>query len=263
MAKWEIEQAETIQFDEPISELEVRLVGGDLAVRAAEGPVTLEVRRVSGPPLQVDLDGGQLRINHQSHLNGVNSWLRDHSASVTLTVPTSCRCRLKTVSASVLAGALESELTVETVSGDITIDGLEGPGAISTVSGSVAARGLSEEFRGQTVSGELSLEAFSGGSVRLTTVSGDVVADLQEAGPTGSADVHTTSGAVLLRLPANASQTVRVKSVSGHLRSAFPNLHSDRSPGHRRLGGSLGDGDGTVEVATVSGAVSLLAGAAA
>jgi hypothetical protein len=263
MATWEIEDAETIQFDEPISELDVGMVGGDLAVRAGEGPVTLEVRHVVGPPVEVELSGGLLRIRHQQPSHGLLPRLRNCSASVTLTVPASCRCRLKTVSAPVLVGALQSELEVESVSGDITVDGLAAPAAISTVSGSVAARGLSEEFRGNSVSGELTLEAFSGGSVRLMTVSGDVVADLQEAGPTSSADVHTTSGTVLLRLPANAAQTVHVNSVSGRLQSAFPGLHSDRSPGRRRLGGSLGDdGGGTVEAVTVSGAVSLLAGAA-
>jgi hypothetical protein len=259
MAEWEIESAETIQFDEAPSELKVQLVAGDLSVSASDGPPTLEVRHVSGPPLRVRLEAGRLELVHQdpafmSRVAGTRA-----SASVVLAVPPGCQARVGTVSASVLAAGLEQELSVETVSGEISLESVKGPVKVETVSGSVAARSVSGEFKGQSVSGEFTLDSFSGSAVRLDTVSGEVAADIKEAGPASSAEIHTTSGSVYLRLAASPSQEVRVQSVSGRLTSAFPELMAKSGPGSRSLKGSLGDGRGRVEVQTVSGEVSLLA----
>jgi hypothetical protein len=261
VAEWEIDSPETIQFEETPSELNVALVAGDVSVTGSEGPPTLEVRHVSGPPLQVSLEGGRLEIVQKdpSHmrLGGTR-----RSVSLVLAVPPSCQARLGTVSASVLVAGLADELSVETVSGEITLESVKGPVLIQTVSGNVAARGVSGEVRGRSVSGELILETFSGSDVRLDTVSGEVTADIGEAGPSSSAEVNTASGSVFLRLAASPSQQVLVESVSGRLTSAFPQLTVKKGPGSRSMNGSLGDGSGRVEVHTVSGEVALLGEAA-
>jgi hypothetical protein len=262
VAEWEIDSAETIQFEESPSDLNVDVVAGDVSITGSEGPPTLEVRHVSGPPLQVRLEGGRLDVVQKdeprtSLLGGTR-----RSVSVVLVVPPHCRARLATVSASVLAAGLADEVSVETVSGEITLESVEGPVRIQTVSGNIAARGVSGELRGRSVSGELTLETFSGNEVRLDTVSGEVTADITEAGPGSSAEVNTASGSVFLRLAASPSQQVRVESVSGRLTSAFPELAIKKGPGSRSLNGSLGDGSGRVEVHTVSGEVALLAEAA-
>jgi hypothetical protein len=262
VAEWEIDGAETIQFEESPTELKVDVVGGDVSVTGSEGPSTLEVRHVSGPPLQVRLEGGRLELlqkdpPRRSLLEGTR-----RSVSVVLAVPPDCQARLGTVSASVLAAGLADELSVDTVSGEITLESVNGPVRIQTVSGNIAARGVSGELRGRSVSGELTLETFSGSDVRLDTVSGEVTADITEAGPGSSAEVNTASGSVFLRLAASPSQQVRVESVSGRLTSAFPQLTVKKGPGSRSMNGSLGDGTGRIEVHTVSGEVALLGQAA-
>ncbi|HVB14883.1 MAG TPA: DUF4097 family beta strand repeat-containing protein [Candidatus Dormibacteraeota bacterium] len=262
MAEWEIEAPETIQFDGVPSELEVRLVAGDLTVSASEEPSTLEVGQVVGPPVRVRLEGGRLEVIQEQPL-GWRTAIDRVSSSVALSVPPRCRVHLSTVSASVLAVGLEAELALETVSGEATLESVRGPARASTVSGAIAARGQSGQFRGQTVSGGLTLDAFGGDSVRLQTVSGEVVADLKQADLEASASVETVSGAVYLRLAGSPSQKVRVESVSGRLTSAFPELRAKSGPGSRTLKGELGEGRGKVKVTTVSGAVSLLAEAMA
>ena len=261
MAEWEIDSAETIQFEESPSELKVELVAGDVSVTGSDGPSTLEVRHVSGPPLQVKLEGGRLELAQKdpplmSRLSRLGESRR--SVSVVLAVPPNCRARLSTVSASVLAAGLADDLSVETVSGEITLESVNGPVSAQTVSGNIAARGVSGDLRGRSVSGELTLETFSGSDVRLDTVSGEVTADIKEAGPGSSAEVNTASGSVFLRLAASPSQQVRVESVSGRMTSAFPGLTVQKGPGSRSMNGSLGDGSGRVEVHTVSGEVALL-----
>lgn len=258
VTEWDIDSAETIQFEETPSELQVDLVAGDLAVSGSDGPPTLEVRQVSGPPVQVRLESGRLEIVQKDPSFTSRLGITRRSASVVLAVPPGCRARLRTISASVLAAGLEDELSVETVSGEITLESAKGPVRIETVSGNTAARGVSGELRGQSVSGGLTLETFSGGDVRLDTVSGEVTADIKDAGPDSSVEVNTASGSVFLRLAGSPSQQVRVGSVSGRLTSAFPELAVSSGPGSRSMQGALGDGRGRVEIHTVSGEVALL-----
>jgi Putative adhesin len=262
VAEWEINSAETIQFEESPSDLQVDLVAGDLTVSGSDGPPSLEVRHVNGPPLQVRLEAGRLEVVQKDPPFTSRLGLMRRSASVLLAVPPGCRARLGTVSASVLAAGLADELSVKTVSGEITLESVQGPVRIETVSGNIAARGVSGELRGQTVSGELTLETFSGSNVRLDSVSGEVTADIKEAGAASSAEVNTASGSVFLRLADSPSQRVRVESVSGRLTSSFPELVVRSGPGSRSINGALGDGRGRVEVHTVSGEVALLGEAA-
>lgn len=261
MSEWKIEAAQTIQFDEIPSDLRVNLVGGEIELKAGEGPATLEVRYVTGPELQVRLDHGRLEIV-QEHPHP--SWgLNKVSASLALQVPTDCKVDLEAVSASVLAEGLAADVKLETVSGEIALESLSGRTRATTVSGELNVRGQSGELRGETVSGDVTLDAYLANSVRLESVSGDVTADLQQAGSSAAAEVQTVSGAVYLRLASEPSQQVRVESVSGRLTSSFPELKAKNGPGSRTLKGALGEGQGEVRVSTVSGAVAVLAEASA
>ncbi|MGH7643268.1 MAG: DUF4097 family beta strand repeat-containing protein [Candidatus Dormibacteria bacterium] len=257
MADWEIESPTTIQFDEFPAELVVHLVGGSLTVNASPGVATLEVHQIVGPMVRVSLEQVKLEVIQEQP----SFWRTDSTrvaASVTLSVPAGCRVRIQTVSASVLLEGLTAEVELKTVSGEATLESLRGPVTTETVSGSVISRGQLAKFRGQTISGSVTLDSFGGSSVRLQTVSGEVVADLKLALPEGSAEMETVSGAVYLRLSAEPSQKVRVESVSGRLTSAFPELRAESGPGSRTLKGALGEGRGRLKVSTVSGSVSLL-----
>ncbi|HEY6537522.1 MAG TPA: DUF4097 family beta strand repeat-containing protein [Candidatus Dormibacteraeota bacterium] len=255
MADWEIDGPRTIQFDETPEVLRVALVAGDVEVTAAEGPAILMVKEVVGRPLEVSLSGGRLEVIHERR-----SWPSSEriSASIVLNVPAECRVQLEAVSASVLAAGLAADARIETVSGELTLESMGGPVRAITVSGDLASRGQAGQLRGETVSGDVTLDAYSATSVKVHSVSGEVVADLQQAGSDASAEVATVSGNVYLRLAEDPTQEVRLESVSGRLSSAFPGLQSKKSPGSRSLKGSLGVGQGRLKVTTVSGAVALL-----
>lgn len=260
MTAWQIEDPRVIEFEEVVEELRVSLVAGDVTVAAGDGPGRLEVRQVTGKPLEVQLKDGRLEVRQEQPRIGLQALLDRRSASITLNLPARCRSQLKGVSASVLVGAMAGDLEVETVSGDVTLESLQGRVEVESVSGTVTGRGLTRAFNGETVSGEVILEAFSGPELRLETVSGDLSADLQDSDPGGSGRVTTVSGSVYLRLPASASQKVDVETVSGRLTSAFGELSNRGGWGSRTLEGTLGEGRGSLKVETVSGSVSLLAG---
>ena len=88
-------------------------------------------------------------------------------------------------------------------------------------------------------------------------VSGDVTADI-DLDPLGGMQVTTVSGEVTLRLPAEADAQVNLHSLSGDVRSEFPELKRTSAPASRSVSGSLGAGSGHVSVTTMSGRVMLL-----
>ncbi len=262
MSEWQIDSSETIQLDETPAEFAVKLVGGDLRVTATDGASSIDVTNVVGPEVRISMTDGRLEVC-QEEPSFSRFGVSRVSCSVSVSIPATCRVQVETVSASVLASGMGAEFELSTVSGEATLESLGGRVEVATVSGDVASRGQSGKFRGKTVSGGMTLDAFGGSSVRLNSVSGEIVADLKQAEPDGSTEVETISGAVLLRLAGSPSQRVKVTSVSGRLNSAFPELRSDSAPGSRSLKGSLGEGRGKLHVTTVSGTVSLLGGESA
>jgi hypothetical protein len=91
------------------------------------------------------------------------------------------------------------------------------------------------------------------------TVSGRITADIDlEHG--GGLRVGTVSGAVAIRLPAQTSTRVDLRSTTGRVLSEFSGLQSSNGPGANALTGTLGAGDdtGRLSITTMSGQVTLL-----
>lgn len=96
------------------------------------------------------------------------------------------------------------------VSGDVTIDGLDGSLAIAVVSGDVRGTAKGSEIEVKTVSGDIEIKTASSRST-VHTVSGDVKVD----GPRGELSIKSVSGDVTVT-GASASRA-RLASTSGEL----------------------------------------------
>jgi len=218
------------------------------------------VSSVEGDPLTVTYDGGVLTIAHENLTwEGLLKWLRPqrHSATVTVTVPRKCPTQVGVVSATAVMSGISSRASVKSVSGGITLDGITGDVDANTVSGALEAQGINGRLNFRTVSGDLTLA--DGWLERLdaNVVSGDVTADI-DLDPLGGMQVATVSGEVTLRLPAEADAQVNLHSLSGDVRSEFPELKRTSAPASHSVSGSLGAGSGHVSVTTMSGRVILL-----
>jgi hypothetical protein len=90
-------------------------------------------------------------------------------------------------------------------------------------------------------------------------VSGRITADI-DLDHGGGLRVATVSGAVAIRLPAETSTRVDLRSTTGRVLSEFSGLHSSHGPGANALTGTLGAADcaGRLSVTTMSGQVTLL-----
>lgn len=251
MASWEGTELD-LTFGE-IERLEVQAVGGEVTVGGGVGPARVEVEVLAGPPAEVSISGGVLRVVHEPEHN-VFGLVRGHvKAIITVVVPETTSTGVRTVSADAFVAGITAACTVTTVSGRLTATGLDGDVRLKTVSGPIEVQGLAGELQTNTVSGEVVVTDAEPTVVVARAVSGAVTLDLWAA-----ADIQctTVSGEVTVRLPADAALDVEAGTVSGSLDVAFPTDEIETSK--RRMHGRIGGGGPKLVVRTTSGGVAVL-----
>jgi Putative adhesin len=259
MTRWTVDVPTALDLDD-VTELNVRLIGGTVAVLASDDRPSLAVSELSGRPLLVTHEDGVLTVSYESlSWEGLLSLLkpRKDNAAVTIMVPTRCPIQLGVLSASAVVAGLHAGAAVKGMSGDITLDGVTGDVSAETMSGEVAACDIDGEIRFKSMSGGLTLAGGSVDHLAVDTLSGQVTADVSLS-KEGSVRVSTMSGDVTLRLPADSDAKVRLQSTSGPVRTEFDSLRAVKAPVQHTVSGNVGAGTGHVSVTTMSGAVTLL-----
>ena len=130
-----------------------------------------------------------------------------------------------------------------------------------TVSGDLESRQLAGTLRFTTVSGDLTVVRGESDHVKAESVSGDLVLDLDLLRG-GRIDASSVSGDLTVRMPDDVGLQVDVKTMSGSLHSSFLGMTTTKKPGKASLVGQVGDGGGRLSAKTVSGDVTLLRRAA-
>lgn len=259
MTRWTVDTPTSLDFDGVVA-LRVRIGSGSVSVLGTADRPSLDVEKVSGQPLLVSHEAGILTVTYADQgLEGLLGWLRpdERQAVLTVAVPRQCPAQLGVVSASTFIGGIEAKTSVRTVTGNITLDGVTGKVEADTVSGDMEAQGLHGSVGFRSVSGDLTLADGSVDKLAVKTLSGKITADL--APRCGAAlRVATLSGGITIRLPADTSARVDLRSATGRVRSDFTGLRTPDRPGVNSLTGTLGDGSGRLSVTTMSGQVTLL-----
>lgn len=273
MARWTIDQPTTRTLDGIVA-LRVRVIGGHVNILPTDDPVTFEVSELSGEPLLVSHEAGILTITYDDLTrDGVLDRLKPiqlgsyrdlprRSATVSVRVPHDCPVEVTAATASVVVAGMSAKTQLRGGSGDVTLDGVGGEMEVSTVSGDLEARNLTGRLSYKSVSGDLEVAGGQFAELSAKTASGELLADVDLA-PAARVALGTVSGEVALRLPADTSATVDLRSATGTLDSAF-SLDRKDARGLSRLSGTIGSGidPATVTTTTVSGSVSLLRRAA-
>jgi Putative adhesin len=261
MPRWTIDAPTTLDFD-GVAALRVRIISGSVAVLSTDERPCLDVANLAGQPLLVSYEAGILTVTYEDLTwDGLLGWLRPqrHSAAITITVPKDCPIQLGVVNASAIVSGISAKTSVRSVSGNITLDGVTGTVEAKTVSGDIEAQGIDGRIGFNSVSGDLTLADGTVHHLDAKTVSGRITADIDlEHG--GGLRVGTVSGAVAIRLPAQTSTRVDLRSTTGRVLSEFSGLQSSNGPGANALTGTLGAGDdtGRLSITTMSGQVTLL-----
>lgn len=175
--------------------------------------------------------------------------------------------RIESLSGDTDIRRVTKAVEVTSFSGDIVLDETSGPVRLRTISGDIEvkdARALNSKdpLTVKTTSGDVNLESIAHALVEASAVSGDV----QMTGGLargGRYDFKTTSGNVILILPANASFKLNARIiVSGEIINAFPfQAQSDAPPSTEpqagRLVGTVGTGDAELNLSSFKGTLQL------
>ncbi|MFC3999668.1 DUF4097 domain-containing protein [Nocardiopsis sediminis] len=269
MARWTIDQPTTRTLDGIVA-LRVRIIGGHVNILPTDDPVTFEVSDIVGQPVLATQEAGILTITYEDltgsglldrlwpiQLSGYLGVAR-RSATIGVRVPRDCPVEVTTLSAPVVAAGLTAKTQLRTTSGDITVDDLSGEVDVNTVSGNLAARGLNGGLRFNSVRGQVAVAGGRLADFSGKTASGQLLADVDLA-PSARVRLASISGEIALRLPAETSAAVELRSASGRLDSAFTLDRRDLR-GRSHLSGKIGSGvdPASVTTTTVSGTTSLL-----
>ena len=115
MHRWTVDTPTALTFED-VTQVNVRLVGGTVAVLASDDAPALAVSELSGRPLQVSLEDGTLTVSYESlSWDGLLGFLkpRKDSAAVTITVPGRCPIQLGVLSASAIVSGLHAGAEVK------------------------------------------------------------------------------------------------------------------------------------------------------
>lgn len=241
--------------------------------------------------VDISRTNGTVRI-----ITNYRSGIRYRSANVSvhyeLSIPSKAALEVETVSGNVEAEKIGGYSNVTSVSGNISVaDAEEGADTKSvsgkvriidalrkarakTVSGSVYLENISGEAEGKTVSGDIvmrnimgsvSAENISGRielaavakseSVEAKTISGKVVYE-GELERSGSYQVNSHSGNILLRLPKGSHFEIKAKTLSGRTRSDFDLSLTDKLT-KKEMRGVVGKGGASLKVSSFSGNIEI------
>jgi hypothetical protein len=259
MAHWTIDEPTKIDFDGVVT-LKANIVAGTVSILPTDNRPSLQVSEISGHPLEVVHEAGMLSVNQKrGGLEGVLQWLQNTRgrATVTITVPKDCPVTLNLVTANAVITGLSGRVSVKTASGDVTLDGVTGTIDANTATGAIEAQGVNGSVSFKSVSGDLALAHGVLESLNAHSVSGKITTDV-DLHDEGDVQVKTVSGEVTMRLPESTSAEVSQNSVGGRIDSAFPELTREERAVPKTVTGTLGDGSASLNVNSVSGAITLL-----
>jgi hypothetical protein len=259
--KWKIEQPEQLDLGEGVHRLRLTAVGGRINVLGVDGPAALEVTRLNGPPLNVELVDGELTVKHGEDLRfGLFGWLTRgarQEVELSLSIPPDALVEVTVVSGPVVLSNFHERVTVKGVSGELTLAGVYGPTSVSTISGAVTVEQATDDLSVKAVSGAITVIAGAGGAIDLNTVAGAITVDLEDPMPV-RVRATCVSGGLTVRLPHTPDAEVDITSTSGRATTAFPEITRSRQPGSSRLTGTIGAGTSRLSGHTVSGSITLL-----
>ncbi len=148
----------------------------------------------------------------------------------------------------------KGRLEVETVSGDVTVEGVKGPVFVKTVSGDVDARGAESGVRAASVSGDVELERVAG-VLEVETRSGDV--DIVPSGPV-SGSLASKSGDVTLAVGAGDDVLLELEcEVEGEIDIDVEAPHEVLEQRELYAKVKFGAGSGTLRARTRSGDITV------
>jgi hypothetical protein len=228
--------------------------------------------------LEVKGGPGSLSIEVKYPENSGGGWFgwgqnEAGDSELRVTAPAGVSLEVEAVAADVdIRGVRGAQLEIDNVSGDVTVDSAARDVEVNTVSGSQDLVLHANDVSAESVSGDVAIRGELGGRVDLEAVSGTLSVDSSSAAKSLSASVvsgdvklrtglqpggrlkaESLSGDLELTLPASTSASLSASSFTGSIKSFAGKVDSEEHGPGSSLEARLGTGDGSIELETFSG----------
>lgn len=269
------EQVEQSIAADPAGVVEISNVRGEIEVRGWDRDEVRVEGELDDLAEGIALEGEGRRVRIKVKLPGSNIDSGDGS-TLAVRVPAASRVEiegvssdarvfgvnalaLRSVSGDIVVADVAGEVAIKSVSGDIKVDKSGGVARVKSVNGDMTLELGSRELTLSTVSGDIELRLTEFDRLAVTGVSGDMrIAGTLASG--GRIEIKTVSGDCELHLAGQVDARISLRTGPG---GEIDNALSDAKPqtefpSQKRLETTLGDGTGSVDIATVSGVIRLL-----
>lgn len=258
---------------DPTGSVEIENVAGSVEVVAwSEARVEI-TGTLSDDAEKLEVEGSARRLRIRVEEQGHGRRMRP--TELVVKVPTGASVDVETVSADIAVRGVAGALGLESVSGRIEVEGTPSRLEATTVSNRISIAVAPDGSRLESVSGDVEVARVEGrldasnvsGEIRLEggrldggdleSVSGAIRCELDAV--TGSLDVETMSGDIVLALPQDLAADFEVSTFSGRIANAFgpaAERTSRYTPG-QELSFSTGSGGARIGLTTFSGSVEL------
>jgi DUF4097 and DUF4098 domain-containing protein YvlB/uncharacterized membrane protein len=199
-------------------------------------------------------------VNSNVNISGISGGSRIHTVNGQIRAQgLSTQVQLTTVNGQIVSAGNSGRVDLNSVNGEINDTGSSGRIDYSVVNGQVNAASSAEEVSLSTVNGKATVELTGTQRLKLSTVNGRVAAEVaQSVSPRISGS--SVSGDILLKLDSNTNARVDIKTSAG---GDIDNTLTDDKPAKAKYGPArslqftLGNGDGSIDLTTVSGDIEL------
>ena len=257
----------TIQV-KPGVRLSVNNFGGEIKVSAGDKNV-VRIAAEHSPRAKVKIaeNGPNIEVHASSY--------RGHPVRVnySIVVPGWMPLILQGIYTDIMVKGLHSEVTAETVRGEVNVEGgegfvrassVEGPVIVSGVQGrvevnsvndAVSVTGVKGEVVANAVNGDIHLNDIESSLVEASTVNGNVfyLGDLRDK---GRYTFSTHNGDLVLGVPDRANATISVSTFNGEFDSDVP-VTIDPTRKGKRFSFTVGSGNGVVNLESFEGTIQL------
>lgn len=260
--KWVIEPGQTRTIDlELVRTLKASLIGGKVNVIAHDEPgARIEISRVTGKDLRVEIDGDRLEIDHpqlrwDNFIEVFRGFTGNAKADISILVPRDVTLKLGVVSAETLVAGFTADAKLNTVNGDLVVDSVTGDIDVNGVNAEISIANHHGRVRAHTISGDVSVSG-EVSTFSSDSVSGNMILDL--VGTPSKIDTNTVSGDLTARIDGGSGERYRVNTVSGTVYLDDTTITGTLGKGFERVNGVL-EGDWLeLNANSVSGDISVI-----
>ncbi len=271
-------------------QLELRNISGDITVKAGGGrEAAVEIVRRARGRTDADARTGLERVTAEVDVRGERATVRAHyptenrapysvSIEYHVTAPPNTRLTIGTISGNVEVTDIRGDLSIDSVSGGLTVSGGSRISSAKTISGDVSISGIDSDgaVEAGSVSGDITLRQVKARSVSGSSISGnvsvtDATTDRVELSSlsgnvsyggglskSGRYELQSHSGTVRFTAAGQVGFELEANTFSGNIRTDVPlqlrGAVAQRGP-RRSVRGTYGDGSAVVSLTTFSGSV--------